>query len=66
MDRFDDSSGKHFIDFLSKSLFLMNWNGSTGCLFGCNGWISVNLIWLTWESAYACEEFWVLFLNLLL
>ena len=66
MDRFDDSGDKHFLNFLSKSLFEMNWDGSAGCLFGCNGWINMNMIWLTWESAYAREEFWVLFLNLLL
>ena len=49
-----------------KVCFKSTGNGSAGCLFVCNGWISMNMIWLTWELAYACEEFWVLFPNLLL
>ena len=66
MDRLGDSGSKHFLNLLSESLLEMNRYGSAGCLFGCNGWIYMNMIWLTWELAYAFEEFWVLFLNLLL
>ena len=66
MEWLDDSSSKHFLNLLSESLLKMNRYGSAGCLFGCNGWIYMNTIWLTWELAYASEEFWVLFLNLLL
>ena len=66
MGRHDDSSGKHFLSLLSEGLLEMNRYGSVGCLFGCNGWIYMNMIWLTWELAYAFKEFWVLSLNLLL
>ena len=66
MDRLDDSSGKHFLNLMLENLLKMNRYWSVGCLLGCNGWIYMYMIWLSWESAYAFEEFWVLFLNLLL
>ena len=66
MDRLDFSSGKHFLHLLSEGLLKMDRYGSAGCLFRCNGWICVNMTWLTWELAYVIEEFWILFPNLLL
>ena len=51
MDRLDNSSSKHFLYLLSESLLKMDRYGSVGCLFRCNGWICMDMIWLTWESA---------------
>ena len=64
MDRLDYSSSKHFLYFFSEGLLKMDRYGSAGCLFRCNGWICMNMIWFTWKSAYAFKEFWILFLDL--
>ena len=66
MDRFDHSNCKHFINLLSEGLLKMYRYGPAGCLFWCNGQICMNMVWLTWKSAYAFKELWVLFLDLFL
>ena len=66
MDRLDYSSCKHFLYLLSEGLFKMDRYGSAGCLLRCNGHICMNTVRLTWKSAYAFKEFWILFLDLFL
>ena len=56
MDKLDDSGSKHFLNLLLESLFEMNRYRSARCLFGCNGQIYMNMMWLTWESAYAFQR----------
>ena len=66
MNRFDHTSFKHLSDLLSKGFLKVHWYRPAGCLFWCNGWICMDVVWLTWKSACSFKEFWILFFDLLL
>ena len=62
MNRLDHTS----FELLLEGFFKIYWYGSAGCLLWCNRWICMDVVWLTWKSAYSFKEFWIQFFDLLL